>query len=85
MIAINDFKLVTDFNNWSQTHDPDKLYCITKENGEELFDVYEDDFITMIDLGIVNSEGFYYLLGNPTDDQIREYAKMYGIHWTDLN
>jgi len=47
--------------------------------------VYEDDFITMIDLGIVNSEGFYYLLGNPTDDQIREYAKMYGIHWTDLD
>ena len=85
MIAINDFKLVADFNDWSQTHDSDKLYCITKENGEELFDVYEDDFITMIDLGIVNSEGFYYLLGNPTDDQIREYAKMYGIHWTDLD
>jgi len=35
-------------------HDPDKLYCVSKEGDKELFDVYEDDFIEMVDKGIVN-------------------------------
>lgn len=80
-IDIKDYKLVANYDEWVATHNPDKVYCITSGDGDELFDVYEDDFITMIDLGIVNSDGFYYLLGNPDEDTIKEYAKLYGIKW----
>lgn len=83
MAKFNDYKLVADFNEWRQNNDPDKLYCVTTEDGEELFDVYEDDFITMIDKGLVNSEGCYYLLNNPTQDQIESYAREFGILWSD--
>lgn len=83
MAKFPEYKLVADFNEWSKTHDQDKVYAITTEDDEHLFDVYEDDFISMIDKGIVNDEGFYYLLNNPTDQQFKEYAKQYGILWTD--
>lgn len=83
MAKFSEYKLVADFNEWSKTHDQDKVYAITTEDDEHLFDVYEDDFISMIDKGIVNSDGVYYLLNNPTDQQIKEYAKQYGILWTD--
>ena len=83
MDRFKEYKLVADFNEWSKNNDPDKLYCITTEDGEELFDVYEEDFISMIDNNIVNSEGNYYLLNNPSEEQIEQYAKQYGIHWID--
>jgi hypothetical protein len=85
MAKFKEYKLVADFNEWSKNNDPDKLYCITTEGGEELFDVYEEDFISMIDNNIVNSDGNYYLLNNPSEEQIEQYAKQYGIHWIDLN
>lgn len=84
MDKFKKYKLVADFNVWSKTNDPDKIYCICTEDGEELFDVYEDDFLSMVDNGIVNCDGYYHLLNNPTQEQIAEYAKQYGIHWTDL-
>ena len=83
-MEIKEFKLVADFEVWKENHNPDKLYCIYSPDGKrELFDVYEDDFIEMMDLGIVNTEGMYYLLGEPTDDDIREYAKRWGIRWAN--
>jgi len=81
----NKYKLVTDYNEWKKTHKPDKVYCVTRESGELLFDVYEDDFIEMVDNGLVNSEGRYFLLNDPTDEQIAEYAAKYGIWWTDFD
>lgn len=83
MARFNEYKLIADFNDWQETHDPDKLYCIMTEDGDILFDVYEDDFISMIDNNIVNSEGYYYLLNNPTEEQIEQYARQYGILWID--
>jgi hypothetical protein len=78
---ITDYKQTISFSEWAKTHNPDKIYCVCTESLEALFDVYEDDFIEMVDKGIVNSEGHYYLLNNPTEEQIREYAKRYGIDW----
>ena len=84
MARFKKYKTVVDFNEWKKTNDPDKIYAITSENDEHYFDVVEEDFIKMIDLGIVNHEGLYYLLNNPTEEQIAEYAAKYGILWIDL-
>lgn len=83
MARFKEYKLKAEFNEWKKTNDPDKLYCIMTENGEELFDTYEDDFIEMINKGIVKADGFYHLLNKPTEEQMAEYAKNYGILWTD--
>ena len=84
MAQINEYKLVADFNIWSLNNEGVEIYTIITEDGEVLFDVIEEDFIDMVNKGIVNSEGFYYLLNNPTEEQIREYAKQYGIHWREI-
>lgn len=81
-MKIKEFKHEFSFNEWEKTHNPDKLYCIsTPDMTQELFDVYEDDFIEMIEQGIVNGDGCYYLLGKPTEEDIKDYAKKYGIKW----
>lgn len=83
-MEIKKFKMVADFNIWSLSHD-DEIYTITTEDGEELFDVIEEDFLTMVDEGIVNHEGCYYLLNHPTEEQIREYAARWGIKWKEFD
>lgn len=83
-MELTKFKMVADFNIWSLSHD-DEIYTITTEDGEELFDVIEEDFLTMVDEGIVNHEGSYYLLNNPSEKQIREYAARWGIKWIDVD
>ena len=78
---MTNYKYTVSYSHWVTTHNPDTIYCICTENLEILFDVFEDDFIKMVDRGIVNSDGYYYLLNNPTEEQIREYAREYGIRW----
>lgn len=81
MKQFNAYKQTLNFLDWYETSDFEEVYCITDNNGNELFDVLETDFIEMVDKGIVNSNGDYYLLNNPTDDEIAQYAKEYGVKW----
>ena len=81
LICVDDYKYVLDFNEWDKTENKQEVYCITDNNGNQLFDVFEDDFSKMYNNGLVNGEGDYYLLGNPTKEDIKKYQKMYGIKW----
>ena len=83
MARFKEYRLVADWNEWRPTH-PKDVYAITTIDGEFLFDVYEDEFIEMSDAEICSWEGDYHLLGNPTEHQMAEYAKKYGILWSDL-
>lgn len=79
-----EFKQYKHILNYNELNDADErfeIYCISDIDGNELFDVLEEDFITMVDLGLVNSDGFCYLLNNPSQEEISEYAKKFGIKW----
>ena len=82
---LHDFKTIAKYENWVKKHEDEEIYAIVMADDfdEVLFDVTEDDFNEMVDAGIVNSEGSYYLLNNPTLEQIRQYAYRWGIKWTD--
>lgn len=82
MAKFKNYKMVAHFETWSKSHD-DEIYGIVSEDdiNEHYFDVLEKDFNTMADLGLVNTEGSYYLLNHPTEEQISEYAERWGILW----
>ena len=85
MARFKAYKTVINFNDWKKNNDPDKIYAITNETGDvHYFDVYEDDFIEMIEAGLVNHEGIYFLVNNPTEKEIAAFAAKYGILWLDL-
>lgn len=83
MARFKKYKLATDFNEWRKDNPNTEIYAITTYGGEVLFDVTEEDFIKMVDKGIVNGEGNYFLLGHHTEQSMAELAEMYGILWTD--
>ena len=80
-MEFKEYKYILNYNELEKSEKEFEIYCISDAEGNELFNVMEDDFITMVDNGIVNSDGDYYLLGNPSKEQIAEYAKKYGIMW----
>lgn len=80
-MTFGSYKHILNFNELNNSDNFVEIYCISDEEGNELFDVLEEDFITMVDLGLVNSEGLYYLLNKPSMEQIAEYAKKFGIMW----
>lgn len=75
------YKHILNYNELINSNEMVEIYCITDIDGNELFDVLEEDFITMVDLGLVNSDGSYYLLDNASQEEISEYAKNFGIKW----
>lgn len=80
-MEFKQYKHILSYNELDGADEKFEIYCITDIDGNELFDVLEEDFITMVDLGLVNSDGFYYLLNNPSQEEISEYAKKFGIKW----
>lgn len=80
-MKFKQYKHILSYNELNDVDEKFEIYCITDIDGNELFDVLEEDFITMVDLGLVNSDGFYYLLNNPSQEEISEYAKKFGIKW----
>ena len=75
------YKHILNYDELINSHKKVEIYCITDIDGNELFDVLEEDFITMVDLGLVNSDGSYYLLNDASQEEISEYAKNFGIKW----
>lgn len=85
MSRFKQYKTIANYNEWRKTHGTEEIYAIVsaKDINEHYFDVTDADMVEMIEQGIVNSEGHYYLKNNPTEEQIAQYAAKYGILWTD--
>ena len=77
------YKLSVDYREWVKTHNSDEIYAITSAEGDHLFDVCEEDFIEMADLGLVTTDGFYDVTNNPSESVLAKYAEKWGIYWTD--
>lgn len=68
---------VKDKKELEQKHDG-KIYCISDCNGNELFDVYEDSFIKMVDLGLIDPDT-YQFIKQPTESEMCHYRGLYGL------
>ena len=49
-----------------------------------LFDVLEDEFIAMLDLGLINGDGSYYFLKPLSVEEIKKYRKMFATGFRDI-
>ena len=68
---------VKDEDELVEKHDG-KIYCICDKFGKELFDVYEDDFITLTDQGIVDSET-YNFIEELNETELKQYEEQYAL------
>ena len=76
------YKLKVDFNVWRKDNKNVEVYCIYDSNGNELFDVVEDDFIKLLDMGCVDSDT-RQIHADVTASEIKVMCGLYGIYWTD--
>lgn len=77
------FKTEREYEEWEEK-DGNCIYCITDytsdgSEGEFICDMIESDFIELVDAGLINSEGFYYLLKPLTDKQKDLLKENHGI------
>lgn len=84
MERFREYKTVADFNQWRKENKDVEVYCIYDSAGNELFDVAEDDFVKLLDLGMVDGDT-RQLRADMTENEIEGLCAGYGILWTDKN
>ena len=63
-----------------------EIYAIHSDEScnTHLFDVLETEFITMLELGLINGEGSYYFIKPLSDKDIKVYRKKYATGFRDI-
>ena len=63
-----------------------EIYAICSDETckTSLFDVLEDEFIAMLDLGLINGDGSYYFLKPLSIEEIKKYRKMFATGFRDI-
>jgi len=63
-----------------------KIYAIYSDASckTHLFDVLEEEFIAMLNLGLINDEGSYYFLMPLSNEDIKKYRKMFATGFRDI-
>ena len=78
---VEQYKMVVDYNIWSLGDNADlDITAIYSQDGNFLFDVLDEDYIKMLDDGVVLD---WTLIEGLTDKDIKGLQAKYGILWTD--